>query len=348
MEQSTSDNIQDNPLVSIVVPVYNAERYLHRCLDSIINQTYRNIEIVIVNDGSTDKSLEIINSYAENDKRIVIINKKNGGSASARNAGTSNAKGEYIWSIDSDDYAVLTGLEKMVDIAVESQHDIIISKCKIIPNENKPDIFYYSEPGFTHSISGNKALCLMLCTNIGGEPWTKLYKTALYRDNNIFVNETFWACDDYILNYQLFSKAKTVSPLNYTTINHINRIDSQSSRKSSKMLNFQVSHHLGYLHMVNYGFPTEDIKNAYYGCVGSDFLGCFNSHNPELLKKLNITKTKDYQKYLQYLSCYSLINDNDIKLSYKRKHLYAVFKNTFIRNFTSYILKLYSRTFKKK
>ena len=92
------------PLVSILVPVYNVEDYLERCLDSLLQQSLTQIEIVCVNDGSTDKSAEILEEYAKKDNRIVVVHKKNGGLPSARNAGLDVAKGKYVGFVDSDDY----------------------------------------------------------------------------------------------------------------------------------------------------------------------------------------------------------------------------------------------------
>ena len=92
------------PLVSVLIPVYNVEDYLERCLDSVLNQTLTQIEVICVNDGSTDRSPEILKEYQENDSRIVIVNKQNGGLPSARNAGIEKARGEYVGFVDSDDY----------------------------------------------------------------------------------------------------------------------------------------------------------------------------------------------------------------------------------------------------
>jgi hypothetical protein len=186
----------------------------------------------------------------------------------------------------------------------------------------------------------------MLCTNIGGDVWSKLYKRSLYTQNDIVQKEEFSACEDWLINYQLFSKAKTVSPLNITTTNHIYRNLSLSSQAKQKNHNFLVAHHLGYLYMANYGFPTDDIKNAYYGCVGSDFLRCYKCRDSMLLKKLNITSIHDYKKYLQYLPGYSFVKDKDVKLSFKRRYIYSVFRFRIISYIVAYLLKLYSFTFK--
>ena len=95
------------PLISVIVPVYNVEKYLYTCLDSILNQTYSNIEIICVNDGSTDKSRKILEEYRKKDSRIRIVDKENGGLSSARNAGMRVAKGEFYSFIDSDDREIV-------------------------------------------------------------------------------------------------------------------------------------------------------------------------------------------------------------------------------------------------
>ena len=108
-EHTTINNIK----VSIILPVYNCETYLNRCLDSLLNQTFENIEIIAINDGSTDRSLEILDIYAKNDNRIKVINKKNTGVSDTRNIGLDESKGDYIVFVDSDDWIELNMIEDM-------------------------------------------------------------------------------------------------------------------------------------------------------------------------------------------------------------------------------------------
>ena len=112
--------------VSVVIPVYNVEDFLGECLDSITNQTLEDIEIICVNDGSTDKSLEILNEYAKNDDRFTIISQENGGHAVATNKGMELAQGEYLYLMDSDDILKLNALEDTVKIADEKNVDFVI------------------------------------------------------------------------------------------------------------------------------------------------------------------------------------------------------------------------------
>ena len=111
-------------LISIIVPVYNNDKYLHNCINSIINQTYRNIEIILIDDGSTDTSLQVCNFYSNKDKRIKVIHKENGGLSEARNYGIKHAKGDYIFFIDSDDIIQNNTIEIMYSV-LENKNDCI-------------------------------------------------------------------------------------------------------------------------------------------------------------------------------------------------------------------------------
>lgn len=112
--------------VSLIVPIYNAESYLTRCLDSLINQTLAELEIILINDGSTDKSLQICKDYKEKDERIVLIDKENEGTSKTRNRGLDKATGEYICFVDADDYVELNAFEEMYNIAKETDAAIVL------------------------------------------------------------------------------------------------------------------------------------------------------------------------------------------------------------------------------
>ena len=113
--------------ISIIVPVYNTEKYLEKCLNSLISQTLEDIEILCINDGSTDNSIKILEQYANRDSRIKIINKKNAGVSAARNTGISQAKGEYLGFVDSDDYVDLNFYEKLYNTAKEYNASIAVA-----------------------------------------------------------------------------------------------------------------------------------------------------------------------------------------------------------------------------
>ena len=117
---------KNNILISIIIPIYNADKYLAKCINSVISQTYTSWELLLINDGSTDKSLEICNSFALKDSRISIINKSNSGVADTRNKGLDQAKGDYIIFLDADDYWILNNsLNILVNTAIEYKLDIV-------------------------------------------------------------------------------------------------------------------------------------------------------------------------------------------------------------------------------
>ena len=116
------------PKVSIIVPVYNQQRYIRKCLKSILQQSYKEIEIIVVNDGSTDNSLSIIRKMAKSDSRIIVIDKANGGVATARRDGLKKITGKYVMFVDSDDWLTPNAISSMVEIATREDVDVVTGK----------------------------------------------------------------------------------------------------------------------------------------------------------------------------------------------------------------------------
>lgn len=138
----------DNNLISIVVPIYNASSYLDECIKSIISQTYKNIEIILIDDGSTDDSLCICNSYAESDKRIRVYSKKNSGVSSARNYGIKVAHGKYICFIDSDDYIDNDYCYKLLEKVTPDTHMVVLGMRTINSDNTEGKINYRLKSGY--------------------------------------------------------------------------------------------------------------------------------------------------------------------------------------------------------
>lgn len=136
-------------LISIVIPVYNVEKYLDECILSVINQTYKNLEILLIDDGSTDSSYDICCKYSEQDDRIQIINKKNGGQASARNLGIDRATGEYIYFLDSDDYIKGTAIEEVTNYMKNNDLDLCYFSADVVIEDD--DLSWNKEMYIKHS-----------------------------------------------------------------------------------------------------------------------------------------------------------------------------------------------------
>lgn len=172
-----SSNI--TPAISIVVPVYKAEKYIYRCIDSILNQTFKNFELILVDDGSPDKSGIICDDYAKKDDRVTVIHKKNGGVASARQEGINRVIGEYTIHADPDDWMELDMLECMYNTIKETNADLLITDFYF---NKKSEETYIKQP--ITSLDQEDILKGILADLHGGL-WNKLLKTKVYKDNNI-------------------------------------------------------------------------------------------------------------------------------------------------------------------
>lgn len=211
--------------ISVIVPVYNTEKYLKKCLESIINQSLKEIEIIIVNDCSTDNSLKIIKKYIEKDKRIILIDKvKNEGVSSARNSGINIAKGKYILFIDSDDWIERNCLKEMYEIAEKSKSDIVISDFYFDYEGVK--IFYYSDQyGETGSILKNKKVIENLTKNSSASVWNKLVKREIYLKNNIRFPEETSMGEDLFVVVSLFYFSEKIVKLNRAYLHYIQNVN---------------------------------------------------------------------------------------------------------------------------
>lgn len=205
-----------NTLISVIVPVYNTEKYLKRCIESLIQQTYINIEIILVNDGSTDNSFEICKDFKKKYKNITLINKKNGGLSSARNAGITAANGDYIAFLDSDDWVVRDCYEYMLNLAIMNNAEI--ADVRVLQVKSK----YDKVPILDEKIevfSGRKILEHYLyrgMKEVNGAPYSvcrKLYQKKLFYDDSYsFVEKT--VNEDICFNYRILCKCKRIAVSN--------------------------------------------------------------------------------------------------------------------------------------
>lgn len=170
--------------ISVIVPIYKVEAFLNRCVDSILNQSYRNLEIILVDDGSPDNCGLICDEYARWDERIVVVHKKNGGLSSARNAGLDIATGEYIGFVDSDDYLAPDMYEKMYKALTESESDLCICGTSYVDEEGAP--FHQEIPStMCDEILDQKSLYAKLQQQdyfYYVTAWTKLYRSEVFAD----------------------------------------------------------------------------------------------------------------------------------------------------------------------
>lgn len=196
-------------VISIIVPVYNAKKYLNKCVDSILNQTYSKLECILVDDGSTDGSSEICDFYGEKDKRVKVIHQRNMGQSAARNTGIKTATGTYICFVDNDDSLpdVNTLLEMKKAIG---ESDILIADKEIFKSEQ--DKINRLAEYYNPQMAGY--LCALLKSGqYKGTVWSKLYKKNVFVDNNIWFSGNL-ICEDEELSPRLFDKIDRISFLN--------------------------------------------------------------------------------------------------------------------------------------
>ena len=212
-QKANSCNLEIMAEVSIIVPVYNVEEYMSFCLDSILNQTFHDIEIICVNDGSTDKSSFILERYADFDERIKIINRPNGGLSAARNTGIEAVNSEYILFVDSDDYVSPLLVENVLNIAKEYNPDFLsFNNFVFMQNTRKLYLSFCAvDNSLEDKLLTEKSLPASVLADIPLTAWSKLYKTKIIKDNNLkFVEgiqyedgpwgyEYFCACKSFFL-----------------------------------------------------------------------------------------------------------------------------------------------------
>ena len=190
--------------VSFIVPVYNAAKTIRRCINSILRQSYLNIELILIDDGSPDNCGAICDEYAAEDSRVKVIHKENGGVASARNSGLDNAVGKYIMFVDADDYVESTLaeicvniMEKGVDLLLFDYYDA--KKRRVKNNRDK----YYTSVEAAKMIADNSQ-------NILGFLWNKFFKREIVRDNGIYFEESIALCEDALFCHQYIAAAKSI------------------------------------------------------------------------------------------------------------------------------------------
>lgn len=261
------------PKISVIVPIYNASKYLHRCIDSIINQTYTHLEIILINDGSTDNSGSICYEYAQKDNRIIVIDKENSGVSSARNTGLDIATGDYIAFVDADDFIAPIMYENLLKLSKSNDSDIAICNYQYgdYKNEDSEKIISYNNVEACRKMLFSNRLGLGIST----APVDKLYKATLFKDVR-FLESCHYA-EDLLICFELFLKAKKLTKQDSTYYNYIR---SESSTVLAKYNLKKTSETLAYEKILSLvkGIDTnlEDyLEHRYFEVVFYHWKQCF-------------------------------------------------------------------------
>lgn len=275
-----------NKKISVIIPIFNSSKTLERTLESVINQKYRNLEIILVNDGSTDNSLEICERYANRDSRIAIVNQKNQGVGVARNHGIDVSTGDFISFVDSDDTIDDNFYSELIATQLVTNADIVESGAKVVLGENNV-IYPYEKENKINIFKNHDYMKNYLNFSLNVSVWGKIYKKEVIGDvrfPNLNINEDFvflWEivkrtnlfCENLNVNYHYYldkeislSKAP-FSPNNMTMISHIDDVVNDVSKIYPDLNNAAKNHYnacllhtlvLYYLYL-----KSEDCKNLY-------------------------------------------------------------------------------------
>ena len=302
------------PKVSIIIPIYNSEKYMDKCINSILNQTLKEIEIILVNDGSTDKSEIICEKYKNIDSRIKLINKENGGVSSARNHGVSISEGEFITFVDSDDFIELDMCEKLYNAAIKNQCDIAMSGIKVVKNkeisyeltaeskiykkEEVYKLFFYDTPPFSPNYACGKMIRKSVCEKV------KFREDIFLMEDALFSMELFLNCTNNIMF------------LNEYLYNYVQRPGSESKHFSKKRITsfYALEELLNLASSINHTYEIEFLK-VYSGLILNilqDII-CFDFENNKD-EYLKISKALN-KRYLKNIRCKNISNKNKIHLT---------------------------------
>lgn len=202
------------PTISVIIPVYNTEKYLHRCIDSILAQTFTNFELLLVDDGSTDNSGKICDEYAKKDSRVRVFHKENGGVSSARNVGLDNARGEWIAFVDSDDWIEHTMYKSLYDKVILESADIAYCEMRMV-YEDKDEIY----KGAKYEVDK-----ISMLQNYIVSVWTCLVivfaKRSLYKNYNLKSPTHLSYCEDFWLAVRLMFYANKIVKVPFVLYNY--------------------------------------------------------------------------------------------------------------------------------
>ena len=317
------------PKISIIIPIYNAENYLKRCLNSVINQTLKDIEIICINDCSKDNSLEILKEYSKKDNRIKIINlKENKGESKARNIGLDNTNSEYIAFLDNDDEIDLDFYEKLYNKAIKTNSDIVKAGVDIINYDKK-----HQKDNLNELIKQNNSK--LYFTHYW---WSAIYKSSLIKENNIKFLEKYEIGEDILFLNQAILNCKKLEIIDNTYYHYHKRENSTDS----KILNYEKIKSIINIReiIINNILNYEDfdklsdkiINDIFIWHIKSILNCCYRTKNSKELEYIIDKTILIYTKINKYIKINS--NIDEIHLSYLKSNNKEKLKELYLKNNT--------------
>ncbi len=331
--------------VSIVIPVYNAEKYLNRCIESVINQTFSEIEVIALNNGSTDNSLNILKEYAKRDKRIRIIDNDNIGVSEARNIGVMESKGKYIVFVDSDDWIDSNMIEILYkNISINSCDLVMCTYVREFENHSKEKVFNLHEVNLYVDNEINEQLLRKLVGPVGkelsnpeyldalGTVWAKMYKASILKEKYLrFIDlREIGSGEDTLFNIYVFNEVNKVILLN-KPMYHYWRGNSNSI--TSRYIPNFVEKRRNYFNYMKNFIKDNDLGNKYEialnnrictSVLGMGLLECSKSNNISFLSKIRNIKGILKEDYIE--SAYKNLELKNFSLHWRVFYFFNKYK----------------------
>ncbi|WP_295067305.1 glycosyltransferase family 2 protein [Ruminococcus sp.] len=326
-------------LISVIIPIFRVEKYLRRCIDSIINQTYRNIEIILVDDGSDDGCPSICDEYVNLDNRVFVYHKNNGGLSDARNYGIKKSNGEYLLFVDSDDYVDLTMIQKLYIALIKNNADISICPYLYV-NENGEMLQVQKKLGKRGTFSNEEIFHMYDVSDVSwilGVAWNKLYKREIFSDIRYPVGKLH---EDNFVSFLLYEKANLISIID-------DKLYFYTQREQSIMGNRVNVRHadgaIAALNRIDFAKKTGRLylipkaEEQAFGTLFSIVVYVNNNKDRRYLRPIIKRYTETYEKSLKYLNLSAVekikrrifIRSSVMLYLYK---LFVVFRNKTLRN----------------
>lgn len=302
------------PKISVIIPVYNTEKYLRKCLDSVINQTLKDIEIICVNDGSTDGSLAILNEYAQKDNRIIVIDKENTGAGDSRNVGISYVTSDYLTFLDSDDWLDENALYNFYKKVEENNnYDVILAQsCNYIKelHEFKPRPYSLKLSLLKNlNVFSSDDIPDYIFTITTPDVWGKLFKLSFIRNNNIKFQNLKTCNDVYFIFKSLMLAQKITYIKNVVVFWRVNNLGSITSTRYKYTENW----------IINYNLLKKDLITYNKRNLSNSLVEAFINVARYELNRIN--DSKSIYKYLFILKMIKYLSFSDLIMFTKRLFL---------------------------
>jgi len=328
--------------ISVLIPVYNAKDYLDESISCILNQTFKDIELICVNDGSKDNSLDILNDFAAKDSRVKVIDKKNGGCGSARNRALEEASGEFVYFFDPDDIVEENAFELAYDSAVRNDSDMVIFKANIFDKNgiSNKEIFFYYDKSLKESQFDNLRFddIKQYVLKGGYAPWSKLYKKEFIDSYDDFRFDLGLAFDDVPFHVKSMVRAKKISFVNeflyHYRVDNVNSVNSTASNgfdifkivdivedilRSENVFDQLTNEFYSFklYHILNYIISTD--SEEYYAMARERFLQTDRKYIedvPDLSRKYDLViKYEDFNEFKPHYGLLLSINEKNSEIS---------------------------------